>query len=107
MEHLEFEWVADKPAPAPRRAQTLVGVVASGNLEVLIERQPLGGVCRFAIDTSAAGFGDIWKAVLADFMARHNPADIRISIHDHGASPAVVSLRLDQAMETMESEPCG
>ena len=106
MEHLEFEWTADKPAARPRRAHVLVGVVASGNLEVLIERQPLGGACRFTIDTSAGGFGETWKAVLADFMARHAPADIRVSIHDHAASPAVVSLRLDQAMELMESEPC-
>ena len=81
-------------------------MVASGNLEVLIERKPLGGACRFIIETSADGFGEIWEAVLTDFMARHAPADLLVSIHDHAASPAVVSLRLDQAMEKMESETC-
>ena len=106
MEHLEFEWTADKPATPTRQERVLVGVVASGNLEVMMERQPLHGACRFVIDTSAEGFAEIWKAVLTDFMARHPVADVCVSIHDHAASPAVVSLRLDQALELMESNPC-
>ena len=35
-----------------------------------------------------------------DFFARHRLGDLRISINDVGATPAVVSLRLDQAIET-------
>jgi len=78
-------------------APVLVGVVASGNLEVLIERAPLGGACEVEINTSARGFGEVWKAVVGDFFARHPLADVRISVNDFGATPAVVSLRLDQA----------
>ena len=78
-------------------APALVGVVASGNLEVLVEPAP-GTGCRIAVDTSARGFGAIWEAVLRDFHARHDLAGLSVSIHDMGATPAVVSLRLDQAV---------
>ncbi|MGH8728579.1 MAG: malonate decarboxylase acyl carrier protein [Burkholderiales bacterium] len=81
------------------QAATLVGVVASGNLEVLMEKIPMSGACEITISTAARGFGDIWKAVLEDFFARHPLADVRVSINDMGATPAVVSLRLDQAAE--------
>ena len=78
-------------------APALVGVVASGNLEVLVE-PAAGSGCRVDIDTSARGFGPIWEAVLRDFHARHGLAGLAVSIHDMGATPAVVSLRLDQAV---------
>jgi malonate decarboxylase delta subunit len=83
-------------AAAP--ASALVGVVASGNLEVLIESVPLDGACEVVVSTAARGFGDIWKAVVDDFFARHALVDARVSINDNGATPAVVALRLDQAV---------
>jgi malonate decarboxylase delta subunit len=51
------------------------------------------------VSTSAQGFGEIWQAVLSDFVARYNLANLQISINDGGSTPAVVCLRLDQAME--------
>jgi malonate decarboxylase delta subunit len=81
-------------------APVLVGVVASGNLEILVE--PAAGTgCRIDIDTSARGFAPIWEAVLRDFHDRHAVAGLAVSIHDMGATPAVVSLRLDQAMSAV------
>ena len=44
--------------------------------------------------------GGIWQAVMNDFHARWGLADVRIAINDMGATPAVVSLRLDQAVES-------
>jgi malonate decarboxylase delta subunit len=82
----------DKPA-------VLAGVVSSGNLEVLIESAELAGACQVQIRTSAQGFAEIWSAVLEDFASRYDLANLRISVNDGGATPAVVSLRLDQAME--------
>lgn len=79
----------------------LVGVVSSGNLEVLIEPLDLQGGCSVEIKTAARGFGAIWEAVIGDFHKRWQLADVRISINDMGATPAVVSLRLDQAVEAM------
>ncbi|HSV78098.1 MAG TPA: malonate decarboxylase acyl carrier protein [Ramlibacter sp.] len=78
-------------------APILVGVVGSGNLEVLLESRP-GTSCHFRVETSARGFGAIWEAVVRDFQQRHALAGVQVSIHDMGATPAVVSLRLAQAV---------
>ncbi len=86
------------------RAPQMVGVVGSGNLEVLIESAPLDGACAIEIRTAAVGFGPIWQAVMQDFQQRWQLADTRISINDMGATPAVVSLRLDQAVQEMLGE---
>ncbi len=95
MEHLEFDY--DGTGAKPARAFALAGVVGSGNLEVLIEAADLGGRCAAVVDTSVRGYGETWRQVLADFFARHAMSDVRVSINDGGATPAVVSLRLDQA----------
>jgi malonate decarboxylase delta subunit len=94
MESLHFEFTGTRPLQA--FAPVLVGVVGSGNLEVLAEPAPSGGT-RFQVETSARGFGAIWEAVLRDFHERHGFAGLSVSINDMGATPAVVSLRLDQA----------
>ncbi|MBC7416242.1 MAG: malonate decarboxylase acyl carrier protein [Herminiimonas sp.] len=86
--------------PLPATAQ-VVGVVGSGNLEVLIESAPQDGACTIEIKTAAVGFGATWQAVMHDFNARWLLANARITINDMGATPAVVSLRLDQAVETI------
>lgn len=82
---------------AGRFAPVLVGVVGSGNLEVMLE-PAAGDACSVQVETSARGFGAIWQAVLEDFHQRHPLAGLRVSINDMGATPAVVSLRLDQAV---------
>ena len=89
--------------PQPR----VVGVVGSGNLEVLIESMPQGGACTIDIKTAAVGFGATWQAVMHDFHERWQLMDASIAINDMGATPAVVSLRLDQAVETMLAAPVG
>ena len=94
LETLTFEFAGAKPAGD--FATVLVGVVGSGNLEVMLE-PTTDPVCRFTVQTSARGFGSIWEAVFRDFHERHPMAGVAVSIHDMGATPAVVSLRLAQA----------
>ncbi len=86
------------------RQPQVVGVVSSGNLEVLIEAAPQASACTIEIKTAAIGFGATWEAVMQDFQQRWQLADTRIAINDMGATPAVVSLRLDQAVESMLGE---
>jgi malonate decarboxylase beta subunit len=62
----------------------------------------LTGDCDIHVETSARGFGRIWEAVVRDFHRRHPLAGVRLSIHDMGATPAVVSLRLDQAAQELQ-----
>ena len=83
------------------RSAGLVGVVSSGNLEILIEVSTLDGACEVEVNTAARGFESIWQAVLNDFHVRWKLSDVHIAINDMGATPAVVSLRLDQAVESM------
>lgn len=82
-------------------AALVVGVVGSGNLEVLIEPACLGGACAIEVTTAALGFGATWQAVMDDFYQRWQLKDVRIAINDMGATPAVVGLRLDQAVESV------
>jgi malonate decarboxylase delta subunit len=83
----------------------LVGVVASGNLEVLIERGDGASGCAVEIATNRPGFAQTWRAVLARFADEYDLSGCRISINDAGAVPAVVTLRLHQAVEELAEEP--
>ena len=84
------------------RHQALIGVVASGNLEALFERVLGDEECVVDITTSIGGYGEVWAAVIADFIERYSPGGVRISIHDAGARPDTVALRLAQGARTME-----
>lgn len=81
----------------PKSQYALTGVLGSGNLEVMIESRPLGGKCHVEVVTSIPGFQETWEMVLEAFFTRHSLTDVLVSINDAGATPAVVSLRLDQA----------
>ncbi len=98
MEKLQFEFHGGN-ADHRKAAPALVGVASSGNLEVMIEPAKLNGACRIEVSTAVRGFGKIWEAVLRDFFERHQLSDVRISVNDVGATPAVVALRLDQAVD--------
>ena len=102
METFEFELPAQAPGTPPQEA-SLFGVVSSGNLEVLVEGGAAAARCRFRVETAAHGFADVWQAVLTDFAAGHPVGGLCFSIHDAGATPAVVALRLAQAVQSLEA----
>lgn len=97
METLEFRYPGAEPVP--RRAH--VGVVASGDLEVLLEPRP-GGEALVRVRTSVDGYRAVWQSVLDRFFARH-PAAAAVEINDFGATPGMVNLRLEQALEESAS----
>lgn len=99
MERLEYEFSGGR-AVAARNKPVLSGVLGSGNLEVLVEPADLGGGCRVSVETAAVGFGTIWQRVLEDVLERRGIGNVAISINDAGATPAVVALRLDQALKS-------
>lgn len=100
MQTLHFSYRAVSCLPGGR-AQALVGVVASGDLEVLLQRTPQTTDCVVTVSTAVRGFDAVWEAVLADFVERRIPGGLRISINDGGARPDVVSLRLAQGVRLM------
>jgi len=101
METLRFDLDAPKAAGGTRTL-ALVGVVASGNLEVLIERGGPAERCIIEVATAAHGFKALWDAVTADFVSRRAAGGLRISINDGGARPDTVSLRLAQGVRLIE-----
>ena len=100
MQTLTYRFPARKAATRPIH----VGVVASGDLEILLE--PLapgdddGVVVR--VRTSVNGFDTVWHDVLERFFAR-TPLAGRWELNDFGATPGVVNLRLRQASEAAAS----
>ncbi|PLZ02120.1 malonate decarboxylase acyl carrier protein [Burkholderia sp. WAC0059] len=97
MEQLTFDY----PAQRAVTARAHVGVVGSGDLEVLL--QPAGAMrSRVVVHTSVDGYGHIWQRVLDRFFSRYDGAAL-IEINDFGATPGVVALRLAEAVEAAET----
>ena len=101
MEQFQIRIEQARLAPGGRRLASL-GVNASGNLELLVERSQPPGEALFDIATAATGFRDLWEAVINDFCARLPVGGLHFSINDGGARPDVVGLRLMQGAALME-----
>jgi len=103
METLSYRHQARERARGSK-PMAIIGVVASGNLEVLAERTLPGTECQVEISTAAEGFGAVWEAVVADFVERRSPGGLKLSINDGGARPDTVALRLAQAVRLIEED---
>jgi malonate decarboxylase delta subunit len=78
-----------------------IGVVGSGDLEILLEPPAAGDPADSVVvrvRTSVNGFDTVWHDVLERFFAR-TPLAGRWELNDFGATPGVVALRLRQALE--------
>lgn len=100
---LKFRHAAKHRLPGTKD-RMIVGVVTSGNLEVLLERVLPEGACEVDIATPLRGYDATWKAVVAEFVERSSPGGLRISINDGGARPDTVFLRLLQGCALMEMQ---
>ncbi|WP_459206387.1 malonate decarboxylase subunit delta [Pseudomonas sp. MLB6B] len=94
METLSFTFAAG--APANRRAR--VGCVGSGDLEVLLE-PGTHGVLAVNVVTSVNGSGPRWQQLFQRLFDEQTWPALNIDIHDFGATPGVVRLRLEQGFE--------
>lgn len=107
MEKLTFTYPAGAVTERPARESPAgaigrrvhVGVVASGDLEVLLEPSAQSE-SKVTINTSVAGFGPVWKTVLDRFFSHFN-GPVAVEINDFGATPGLVTLRLEQAAEAL------
>lgn len=97
MERFEFSYPAQKPLPV--HAQ--VGVVGSGDLEVLYEPKADGRL-HIRLRTSVDGSHGLWQHFFDRLSAlRELPAG-QLDINDFGATPGVARLRIEQAFEEAE-----
>ena len=97
---LTFSHTARQRLPGSRD-EAIIGVVASGNLEVLLERRLAGAACEVIVATPVQGYDEVWRAVVDEFVARCSPGGLRVSINDGGARPDTVFLRLLQGSALM------
>lgn len=97
METLNFTY----PARARVSRRVHIGVVGSGDLEILLEPSA-DDAAHVSVTTSVEGFDAAWKNVLDRFFSRFDGA-AAIEINDFGATPGVVMLRLEQAAEALRS----
>ena len=82
-----------------------LGVAASGDLEVLFERKQLGGKVEAKVVTPVRGFDEVWRRMIAKFVADSGIGNLCIEINDDNATPVVVYMRLRQALaEAMVKE---
>jgi malonate decarboxylase delta subunit len=100
MEKLEFQYSAG----APVASRVMVGVVGSGDLEVLLEPGSSGRT-TVCVTTSVDGYASVWQAQLnrvfkGDLVGSNGPA-VRIEINDFGATPGVVGMRIAQAFQAI------
>lgn len=93
MEKLIYTFPASKTVKRPSH----VGVVGSGDLEVLVEPNNSNETI-VEIRTGITGFQDTWKKVIERFVSQHDISAF-ITVNDFGATPGVVSIRLAQAVE--------
>lgn len=100
---LKFNHTARQRLPGTK-VDAIIGVVASGNLEVLLERLLPGAACEVIIATPVTGYDETWKAVIDEFVERASPGGLRISINDGGARPDTVFLRLLQGSALMDAQ---
>ncbi|MDA5194200.1 malonate decarboxylase subunit delta [Govanella unica] len=97
MERLTFTYEAGERV----NSRAHVGVVGSGDLEILMELSP-DQQTHVVVSTSVNGYGPVWKIVLDRFFSRFDAA-VSIEINDFGATPGMVALRLEQAVEVIRS----
>ncbi|KAA8734866.1 malonate decarboxylase subunit delta [Acinetobacter qingfengensis] len=97
MEILNFEFTAGETVTK----SVLVGCVGSGDLEILMEPN-ISGKTIIQVMTSVDGSEQRWKNLFERVFSAHCPPAVKIDIHDFGATPGVVRLRLEQALEEIQ-----
>ncbi|MBC8750492.1 MULTISPECIES: malonate decarboxylase subunit delta [Paraburkholderia] len=94
--------VLEFPAGQPAAGRALVGVVASGDLEVLLEANTAHRTA-VNITTSVDGKGHLWQAVLERILGDGSLPAVKLEINDSGATPGVVQMRIGQVFEQLKS----
>jgi malonate decarboxylase delta subunit len=97
METLTFEF----PAGLPAQRRALVGCVGSGDLEVLLE-PGVAGTLKIQVATSVNGSSARWQHLFERMFSEQTPPALQVDIHDFGATPGVVRLRLEQGFEELQ-----
>jgi len=99
METLSFSF----PASQCLTGRAQVGCVGSGDLEVLLE-PGTAGTLQIQVQTSVNGSRERWQHLFERLFAEQPVPALNIEIQDFGATPGVVRLRLEQALEEVRHD---
>lgn len=99
MEHISLTLKATRQLPKPVQ----VGVVASGDLEVLFKPAATGEL-QVKIITSQENSEPRWKFLFERIVASTEMPTGELIIHDSAATPGVARLRIEQAFEESAHE---
>ena len=100
MEKMQYEFSAG----APVNGRVGVGVVGSGDLEVLIDAPDTlatKGQTTLHVTTSVDGMARVWTSLMERIFTDATLPAMHIEINDFGATPGVVRLRIEQAFEEL------
>ena len=86
----------------PAAGRAVAGVVASGDLEVLLEANAANRTV-VNITTSVDGMGRVRNAVLDRIFGDGSLPAARLEINDSGATPGVVRMRIGQVLEQVNT----
>ncbi|MDP4144237.1 MAG: malonate decarboxylase acyl carrier protein [Bacillota bacterium] len=90
---LLFKYKGEKPLPKTVQ----VGASAFGDLEVLMEPHK-GEHCLVVVKSNVYNFFGAWESILNKFFNSMNIVAY-VEINDFGAPPAIITMRLLQAVE--------
>ncbi len=80
------------------KVQVQVGVVASGDLEVLLVSDESKEL-KVSVISSADNSKARWDALFKRLVAQDDFFGAQMTIHDFGATPGVARLRIEQSLE--------
>ena len=92
--------ILEFPAGQPALGRAIAGVVASGDLEVLLEAHDAHRTV-VNVTTSVDGMRRVWEAVLARIFGDGSLPAAKLEINDFGATPGVVQMRIGQVFEEL------
>lgn len=97
MEELKLSYKAEKPAE--KNIQIQVGVVSSGDLEVLFQSEAGDTSFSVQITSSSDNSEQRWRNLFNRLVATEKFPAGAMLIHDFSATPGVARLRIEQALE--------
>ncbi|HHY05968.1 MAG TPA: malonate decarboxylase acyl carrier protein [Clostridia bacterium] len=103
---MNFEFKVDNPKSINKEWSHL-GVVGSGDMEVLMEKKDFDGATKVKVVTPVTGFDKVWGMVLEKFVNESSLGDVYLEINDNNATPIIVSLRLRQALAEANNSETG
>ena len=97
MEELKLSYKAERPAT--KSVQIQVGVVSSGDLEVLFHSEVGDTTFSVQIASSSDNSEQRWRNLFDRLIATEEFPAGTMLIHDFSATPGVARLRIEQALE--------